>query len=129
MPIEPFIKCSNLPRSLEFYTGVLDFTVVIPPDPDPAAFMSKYALLERQGSRVHLSQHAGDGAFGSLNYINVNDLDALYRWFVGRGLAVAAPGACPGVVIEPVEQSWGMKEFSLADPDGNRLTFGQSLRD
>lgn len=123
--IEPFIKCSNLPESLAFYTGVLDFSVVVAPDPDPAAFMSKYALIEREGCRVHLSAHAGDGAFGSLNYVRVDAVDVLYRQFVDRGLDSEDPHACPGTRIKPVQQTWGMKEFSLIDPDGNRLTFGQ----
>ncbi len=27
--------------------------------------------------------------------------------------------------MEPIEQTWGMKEFYIADPDGNILRFGQ----
>jgi len=30
-----------------------------------------------------------------------------------------------GLTMEPVVQTWGMKEFAVTDPDGNRLTFGQ----
>ena len=127
MSIEPFIRCSDIAASLLFYTEVLDFRLRLAPDPDPQAFLSKYALLERQGSLVHLSAHAGDGAFGSLNYIRVDRLDELYRRFASRGLEVDEPNACPGIRIKPVRQSWGMKEFTLADPDGNRLTFGEQL--
>ena len=127
MPIEPFIKCSDITASLRFYTAVLDFSIRQPPDPDPQAFMSMYALIERAGSLVHLSAHAGDGAYGSLNYIRVDNLDELYQQYVERGLNVTQPQSLPGIRIKPVQQTWGMKEFSIADPDGNRLTFGESI--
>lgn len=124
MSIEPFIKCSNLIASLAFYTEVLDFTVIVPPDPDPEEFLSRYSLIDRRGSSVHLSSHSGDGVYGTLNYVRVDNIDNLYKKLVERGLTAAGN---PGVVIEPVEQTWGMKEFSVVDPDGNKLTFGQQM--
>ena len=127
MSIEPFIKCSDLSTSLAFYTKTLDFVVRVAPDPDPEAFMSKYSLIERDGDLVHLSSHAGDGVFGSLIYIRVNDLDSLYERFVDRGLSTQDSGESPRVSIKPVEQTWGMKEFGVLDPDGNKLTFGQQI--
>lgn len=127
MSIEPFIKCRNISASLAFYTEVLDFTVVIPPDPDIQAFMSKYSLIEREGCLVHLSAHSGDGVFGSVNLIRVGDLDCLYEKFLSRGIKVSDPAVIPGVSMPPVEQTWGMKEFSVRDPDNNRLTFAQQI--
>jgi uncharacterized glyoxalase superfamily protein PhnB len=110
--------------SLPFYTEVLDFTILRAPDPDPASFMSMYSLLERDGDRVHLSSHAGDGVFGNVIYVQVENIDTLYERFVANGLTVKSKG---GVTIEPVEQTWGMKEFAVTDPDGNRLTFGHPI--
>lgn len=127
MSIEPFIKCSDLSRSLSFYTDTLDFIVRIATDPDPAAFMSNYALIERDGCLVHLSAHASDGAFGSLNYIRVDNIDELYQQLIERGLNILHPDTPPALTIKLVEQSWGMKEFSVVDPDKNKLTFGQQL--
>ncbi len=127
MPIEPFIKCSNLKTSLAFYTAVLDFTVIVAPDPNPEAFMSRYSLIGREGGLVHLSSHSNDGAFGSLNYVRVDDVDTLYQKFVKRGLVTNTVEGYPCVVIHPVEQTWGMKEFSVMDPDGNKLTFGHEV--
>jgi len=127
MAIEPFIKCSDISVSLKFYSGVLDFVVVQPPDPDPASFMSKYSLLERDGCLVHLSSHEGDGAFGNLVYVRVSDIDPLYRKYVGNGLNTHTPAEYPSLRIPPVEQTWGMKEFSVTDPDGNKITFGHQI--
>ncbi len=125
--IEPFIKCSDITTSLTFYTEVLDFKVLQSPDSDPNSFMSMYAFLARGSGRVHLSSHAGDGVFGNVIYLRVDDIDTLYMKFVANGVNVGKPDTNPAVVIKPVEQSWGTKEFSITDPDGNRLIFGQSL--
>lgn len=127
MAIEPCIKCSDISKSLNFYTQVLDFVVVQPPDSDPASFMSKYSLLERDGCLVHLSSHEGDGVFGNVVYVRVDDIDPLYHDYVRNGLNVHTPSEYPSLRIPPVEQTWGMKEFSVSDPDGNKMTFGHQM--
>jgi len=128
MAIEPFIKCSEILKSLKFYTNILDFVIVRPPETDPASFMSKYSLIERDGCLVHLSSHSGDGVFGNSIYVRVDDIDSLYRKFVANGLNTDDPDNYPSLRIQPVVQTWGMKEFSVADPDGNKLTFGHQIR-
>ena len=124
MSIEPFIKCSDINETMKFFTELLDFEAIQPPDPDPNAFLSMYAFLKREGSGLHLSQHAGDGVFGSVTYVRVKNLDALYETFLGNGLTVQDRA---GISMEPVDQTWGMREFSVKDPDGNRITFGQNM--
>lgn len=124
MSLEPFIKCSDIQVSLEFYTKVLDFDVVQAPDPEPESFMSMYAFLKRGDSYLHLSQHAGDGVFGNVVFVRIKSLDELYSQFLGNGLKVQERS---GISMEPVEQTWGVKEFSVRDPDGNRFTFGQQM--
>ena len=96
MSIEPFMKCSNMADSVRFYTEVLDFGISQPPDPDPTAFMSKYAQLVRDGDFLHLSAHAGDGAFGSLIYVRVENVDDLFEHLKARGLNVAKNNELPG---------------------------------
>lgn len=123
MSIQPFIKCSRIKASLAFYTETLDFKVVQAPDPDPDSFMSVYAFLERDGSFIHLSEHSGDGEFGNVLYIKVEGIEALYEKFVANGLKTQDKG---GLTMELVTQTWGMKEFAVTDPDGNRIRFGQS---
>ena len=124
MSIEPFIKSSNIKTSLEFYSDVLDFKVVQAPDPNPEAFLSAYTFLEREGSFVHISEHSGDGVFGNVLYIRVKNLDATYQTFLNNGLQVQDKA---GVTMEPVTQTWGMREFYVADPDGNQIRFGQPI--
>ena len=124
MSIEPFLKCSDIKDSLNFYTNLLDFKVVQAPDPDPEAFMSMYAYLQREESFIHLSQHAGDGVFGNVIYVQVKNIDAIYSAFLSNGLKTQEKS---GITMEPLEQTWGMKEFYVADPDGNRIRFGQQV--
>jgi uncharacterized glyoxalase superfamily protein PhnB len=53
-------------------------------------------------------------------YIRTNDVDALYRVFVARGVAIHPNG-------DLQTKPWGQREFALLDPDHNLLTFGQAL--
>ncbi len=124
MTITPFIKCSDIKESLTFYTTVLDFKVAQAPDPDPESFMSMYALLQRNEHHLHLSQHAGDGVFGNVIYIQVNDIHEKYTEFLNNGLKRQEKS---GLTMELTEQTWGMKEFYVTDPDGNRIRFGQPI--
>ena len=127
MSIEPFIKCSDMTRSLAFYSELLDFDVSVPPDPDPTAFMSKYAQLVRDGSIVHLSAHAGDGVFGSVVYIRVDNIDEVFAATVDRGMPIVDGDELPGIYMQLTVQTWGMREFAIRDPDGNKVKYGQLL--
>lgn len=127
MSIEPFVKCSSVADSIAFYCETLDFEVHTWPDPDPTAFMSKYGSISREGALVHLSAHAGDGVFGNVVYVRVDDIAELYEKLIARGLAKPQDGESAGLTMVPVDQTWGMREFSVRDPDGNRMTFGQAI--
>lgn len=124
MSIQPFIRCSDIAVSLHFYTEILDFEVRQPPDPEPDSFMSMYANIKREECVVHLSQHAGDGVYGNVIYAHVDNLDETYKLFLNNGLKIQE---ISGISMEPVEQTWGMKEFYVTDPDGNRIRFGQQI--
>jgi catechol 2,3-dioxygenase-like lactoylglutathione lyase family enzyme len=56
MSVEAFVRYNDVATSLTFYVDVLGFEVVQPPDPDPTAFMSMYALVKYNGTPVHLPQ-------------------------------------------------------------------------
>jgi len=127
MTVEACIKCGDIKTSLSFYTEILDFLVHVPPDPEIDSFMSKYALLKRNNSFVHLSSHEGDGVFGNLIYVRTDQIDELYESFIARGLNTKEPTKYPALAIELTNQTWGMKEFAVRDPDGNRITFGQEI--
>lgn len=123
MAIIPNIRCSRITRSIEFYTRILDFTFV---EGDAGGSDPAMCLLEREGDRVILSTHRGDGAFGQAIVVTTSDADALFRKFRERGLKT--PGNPNSPVHEgPTDQSWGTREFYVDDPDGNTLRFTQGL--
>ena len=121
MKIVPVIKCSNLERSLRFYTEILDFERRWPGHEDQEMANGVVDLM-RDGAELQLSRHAGDGVFGSTNRAFVNDVDERYLRFRARGLDTTKRPESP-VHTAPVDQTWGLREFAVSDPDGNNLCF------
>jgi catechol 2,3-dioxygenase-like lactoylglutathione lyase family enzyme len=109
--------------SIEFYTRVLDFECVEGRgDIDPS-----FSVLVREGAPLFLSSHGGDGGFGQAIVVATDDVDALFRKFVSRGLRTPDNADSP-VHEGPMDQTWGTREFYVDDPDGNTLRFVQGLR-
>ena len=48
-------------------------------------------------------------------YIWVDDIDALHREFMEKGIPI----------IGPFDQTWGTREFAVRDVDQNTFGFGQ----
>jgi catechol 2,3-dioxygenase-like lactoylglutathione lyase family enzyme len=126
MKIVPVIKSSDLNRSIHFYTQVLDFEWKWPAD-EASEKANGVAYLSRDGAELMLSIHAGDGVFGSLNRVFVDDVDERYATFRARGLDTTRRPESP-IHTAPVDQTWGLREFSLADPDNNGLCFCAPVR-
>jgi catechol 2,3-dioxygenase-like lactoylglutathione lyase family enzyme len=121
MKIVPVVKCRNLDASLRFYTEVLDFKRKWPGEEDREMANGVIDLV-RDGAELQLSRHAGDGVFGSVNRVFVDDVDERYVTFRKRGLDTTKRPESP-VHSAPVNQTWGLREFSVGDPDGNGLCF------
>jgi uncharacterized glyoxalase superfamily protein PhnB len=108
--------------SLAFYAGVPISSVEGGDDlTDPA-----FCALSRNGDRLLLSSHGGDGEFGQVIVVTTDDVDAVFRKFRKRGLRTPGNPDAPEKVHEgPIDQSWGTREFYVDDPDGNTLRFTQ----
>jgi catechol 2,3-dioxygenase-like lactoylglutathione lyase family enzyme len=125
----PELVCSDLERSLRFYTDVLGFSVLY------ARPEERFAYLDRDGAQLMIEQPT-ERAFvaGELAYpygrginlqIEVSDVDALYA-------RVTADGS---VVYLQVEDRWyrrdrvllGNRQFVVQDPDGYLLRFFEDL--
>lgn len=82
--------------------------------------MTSYGGVERDDVTIHFQaagvtqRHAGQGAIN----IFVTDVDALYGELKSRGAMVLQP---------PGDRPYGMRDFDVDDPDGNRLTFGMGI--
>ena len=76
MNIIPIISCRDIDESIFFHTQVLDFEVLNPKE----EFLDR--LLIREGARLDISSH--DGGIVSCVYIEVKDVDNLFKKFVQR---------------------------------------------
>ena len=80
-----------------------------------------YLMLQQDHIQIHFFE------FRALNpaenygqvYIRTDDIDALYRDMLARGLSIHPAGHLE-------TKPWGQREFSMLDPDNNLLTFGQA---
>ena len=126
MKAVPVIKCSDLDQSLRFYTEVLDFERRWPGYEELERSNGVIDLI-RDGAEIQLSRHAGDGVFGSVTRIFVDSVDERYNTFRSRGLDTIKRPESP-VHTAPVDQTWGLREYSVRDPDGNSLNFCQVIR-
>src|SRR5579859_3591463 len=110
MKIVPVIKSGDLERSLHFYTQVLDFERRWPGYEDREIANGVIDLV-RDGAELQLSRHAGDGVFGSVIRVFVDDVDERYVTFRRRGLNTMLHPESP-IHTAPVDQTWGLREFA-----------------
>lgn len=104
----PVLASLSITDSVAFYTQRLGFAVVFE--------QSDYAILRREGAELHFwlcSQR--QVAENTSCYLRVENTQALFEEFLGKGLNVQPPS----------EREWGMKELYVIDPHGNLLKFGQ----
>ena len=109
-------SASEIKKSITFYTQQLGFSLEFEWG-DPVS----YAVLRSEDVSLHLSQIDPDQsiqASGSKLYIFVYDVEALYTEYQHRGIQV----------LESLTQhEYGMKDFSIHDPDKNLLIFGTGV--
>ncbi len=121
----PELVCSDIGRSLAFYTEVLGFTIAFQRQDE------HFAYLEREGAEVMLEQPTGRSFVAAellppygrgINLqIEVSNVDQLQA-------AVVAAGA---PIYLPMEEKWyrrdhtlfGNRQFIVQDPDGYLLRF------
>ena len=84
-----------------------------------------YAILRRGDLSMHF--FAFEDISPDQNYAQcywrVKDVDALYKEFHAAGLTLSGTPR-----LEPVEDKpWGMREFSITDPNGNLVRVGRQI--
>lgn len=122
MKLIPLFKCRNIWEAIAFYTGILDFQLKYPQaSPDEGVVDLVNGAVELQ-----LTVWEADTLFGSVVNVWVDEVDALFRNYVERGLDATGREGSP-VHQGPIDQSWGTREFYVTDPSGNTLRFGKSI--
>lgn len=123
MQFIPLFKVSDMRAAIRHYTGVLDFVMTWPEDtPD-----SPVVDLGHEQMELQITTHESERLFGSVVYIYVDDVDALFAKFKSRGLNNSHKPNSP-VHQGPVDQTWGRREFYITDADGNTLRYCQLIK-
>jgi uncharacterized glyoxalase superfamily protein PhnB len=109
----PVLCVADTETALNFYRDVLGFEV--------GFRYGDYVGLDFGDAALHVCKPgAGKPAGGGAVYVFCDEVDVYFDTIRARG---AQPER------EPADQRYAMREFSICDPDGNRLTFGCSLGD
>lgn len=104
----PMLPVADLRRAIDFYVDTLGFRL--------GFNAGTYGGVRRDAIEIHFFRATGaDAADRSGCRVEVTDIRRLYSEFRDRG-AVDPDG-------DIAAQPWGTTEFSVRDPDGNRLTF------
>jgi|SRR5471030_1411295 len=111
------IAVPDLKKSAAYFRDVLGFSLAWPED-------MGWQMASRGSVRIMLG-HSPDamppsatGDHSYFAYLNVNDADALHQEFASRGAII---------LQAPADKPHGMREFTVATPDGHRMMIGQDL--
>ena len=113
----PVLKSGDYPRSRAFYAETLGFRVVEEGGDPP-----RFGIFKRGDAVVFVDAWHGPPAVsesdggGWAAYIHVGGLDALFAELEGIGAPIRR-------AIETTV--YDMREFEVADPDGNVICFGE----
>lgn len=106
--IMPELPCDDVSAAVAHYRDILGFTINYA--------QHDIGVMDRDEARILLiartARHRGIGSC----YVYVRDADALHAELLAKGARVQT---------EPVSRPWGLREFEVLDPEGNRITFGQ----
>lgn len=121
MKVIPIMRCRDMEESLSFYTGVLDFELKY-----PHSLVTDW-VIDLINGEAEIQLSIVDGLFGNPVNVSVKDVDALFQKYLERGLDTSGKEGSK-VHQGPLDQTWGMREFYVNDPNGNTLRFRRPIR-
>lgn len=105
----PILPSADLDRTIEFWQ-VLGF--------DVAGRYDGYLVTHAGGVEIHFSRDPAAGESPALVFIHVQDAAALWKQLMSEHVTG----------LEPLQdQDYGLREFVITDPDGNRIRIGSPL--
>jgi predicted enzyme related to lactoylglutathione lyase len=129
--------CSVCIRWLRANAGVIDATPILP----VVDMAASIAFFRAAGFKVREYQDGGTYAFVTYDDESVFDIDqaeiAMTPDTNGAGCYLIVPDVdgwharlhgMGHAVTDLVDEPWGMREFTLTDPSGNRIRFGRSIQ-
>ena len=119
----PLFKCRDMKEAIDFYTGILDFSLKYP---EHVSTEDWVVDLVNGDAELMLTILVGDARPGNVVNVRVENVDELFKKYKGRGLDTSNKEGSP-VHQGPTDQSWGMREFYVTDVDGNTLRYGMPM--
>jgi len=122
----PAVRVTDIAATLAFYVDRLGFTLErggptadnsVVTRGDARMMLEVAADLYGQDYNEAIRRRLGSTSATALN-IEAPDLEALYARLEASGVEIVDPLA---------DRPWGQSEFTIADPDGNWLTFWRVL--
>lgn len=116
--MQPMLSVTDINKSLEFYQAALGFKRL---NSEHELQEWKWALIKSGEVKLMLTQNGGpvhpegEHDFNTVFYFYPDDVVSLYEKLKKEGHPVT----------DLIVTFYGMKEFSLKDPDGHYLSFGQ----
>jgi uncharacterized glyoxalase superfamily protein PhnB len=110
----PVIAVSDSARAEDYYCRVLGFQKMFVYPPDTTRPGPRYLGVARDGVWLHLQSYKPERAGMTDAFLWVDDVDRLHEEFLAQGAVVQMP---------PTDQTWGIRETGIRDPDGNVLVF------
>lgn len=111
----PILRIFDEDKAKEFYLGFLGMQLDW--EHRFEADFPIYMQVSKGNLVFHLSEHSGDCTPGSKVFVNVKDLDSLYRELISRPYKYNKPA----IELAP----WGDRGFTVIDPFSNRVLFNQ----
>jgi uncharacterized glyoxalase superfamily protein PhnB len=120
----PMLNVSNMEASLDFYERALGFRVVSPVE---AVKEWRWATIRSGDTELMLSESQCDlGLKRGVDPQSDTNWPAIYYFYPDDVVALHAHVTRQGYSPTPLEVTfYEMNEFSLQDPDGHLLSFGQ----
>jgi len=110
----PILRIFDVAKAKAFYVDLLGFRIDWEHRFEPGYPL--YMQVSRDGVRLHLSEHHGDGTPGSVVFVEITGLDAYHAELQAKGSRAE---------IEPGPNA-NMRVLNLWDPFGGRLRFAET---
>lgn len=114
--VVPALRITDYAKSKSFYVDGLGFQILFEHRYEP--HFPVFMEICRDGMSIYLTQHSGAYQVGGMVHLYVPDVDAWYVEHQGREVPIKSP---PSETIE------GLRDMTVADPDGNKLRIGTRL--
>jgi uncharacterized glyoxalase superfamily protein PhnB len=121
--LSPLLAVRNMKKTLDFYTKSLGFELKMAfPTPDNP----QYADITKDGmvmmfipAKEHNIEDKEKLGIGVYLYLQIDgDIDKYYNELKQKGVKIA---------VDIKDEPFGVRDFTVEDPDGYKLTFNQTL--